>query len=79
MVAFLTGVTRSPFTSTILVLEMTDRHNVIFFLMLSGILSSLVSPFISKHSLYEYLKVQYISKLHRPDSAIMRIAKPDAV
>ena len=34
MVAFLTGNT--PFTSAILVLEMTDRHNVIFHLMLAG-------------------------------------------
>lgn len=63
MVAFLTGVTRSPFTSAILVLEMTDRHNVIFFLMLSSIAASLVSSLVSKHSLYEYLKLQYILKL----------------
>ncbi|MFX6861530.1 chloride channel protein, partial [Acinetobacter baumannii] len=33
MVAFLTGLTRTPFTSAILVLEMTDRHNLIFQLM----------------------------------------------
>jgi H+/Cl- antiporter ClcA len=36
MVGFLTGVTRTPFTSAILVLEMTDRHNLIFYLMLAG-------------------------------------------
>lgn len=36
MVSFLTGVTRTPFTSAILVLEMTDRHSVIFHLMLAG-------------------------------------------
>src|SRR6201996_6877276 len=41
MVGFLTGVTRSPFTSAILVLEMTDRHNVIFHLMLAGMTASL--------------------------------------
>lgn len=65
MVAFLTGITRSPFTSAILVLEMTDRHSVIFFLMLSGICASLIATVVSKHSLYEYLKLQYIVKLHR--------------
>ncbi len=65
MVAFLTGITRSPFTSAILVLEMTDRHNVIFFLMLSGITASLASSLVSKHSLYEYLKLQYILKLRQ--------------
>ncbi|HSC39205.1 MAG TPA: chloride channel protein, partial [Chitinophagaceae bacterium] len=41
MVGFLTGVTRTPFTSAILVLEMTDRHNVIFHLMLAGMIASI--------------------------------------
>lgn len=64
MVGFLTGVTRSPFTSVILVLEMTDRHNVIFHLILAGMLASLVSILIDKHSLYDHLKVQYIKDLN---------------
>jgi H+/Cl- antiporter ClcA len=64
MVGFLTGVTRSPFTSVILVLEMTNRHNVIFHLILAGMLASLVSVLIDKHSLYEHLKVQYIRNLN---------------
>jgi H+/Cl- antiporter ClcA len=67
MVAFLTGVTRSPFTSAILVLEMTDRHNVIFHLMVAGMVASLVSFIIDRHSLYERLKVQYIQELHQEE------------
>ncbi len=63
MVGFLTGVTRTPFTSAILVLEMTDRHSVIFHLMLAGILASLVSLAIDRRSLYDYLKVSYIKEL----------------
>ncbi|MFT3823695.1 MAG: chloride channel protein [Chitinophagaceae bacterium] len=63
MVAFLTGVTRTPFTSAILVLEMTDRHNVIFHLMLAGMVASLVSILIDKHSFYDRLKHQYIKEL----------------
>lgn len=59
MVGFLTGVTRTPFTSAILVLEMTDRHNVIFHLMLAGMVASLVAMLIDKHSFYDHLKVQY--------------------
>ncbi len=43
MVGLLTGVTRTPFTSAILVLEMTDRHSVIFHLMLAGMIASLAS------------------------------------
>ncbi len=64
MVGFLTGVTRSPFTSVILVLEMTNRHNVIFHLILAGMIASLISVLIDKHSLYEHLKVQYTRDLN---------------
>ncbi len=62
MVGFLTGVTRTPFTSAILVLEMTDRHSVIFHLMLAALISSLVSLLIDKHSLYEHLKKSYLEE-----------------
>lgn len=62
MVGFLTGVTRTPFTSAILVLEMTDRHNVIFQLMLAGMVSSIVSLLIDKHSFYDHLKMQYLKE-----------------
>lgn len=60
MCGFLTGVTRTPFTSAILVLEMTDRHSVIFQLMLAALLSSLAAQLIDQHSLYEHLKKDYL-------------------
>ena len=60
MVAFLTGVTRSPFTSAILVLEMTDRHSVVFYLMAAGMVASLFASLADKHSLYEHLKDGYL-------------------
>ncbi len=63
MVGLLTGVTRTPFTSAILVLEMTDRHSVIFHLMLAGMIAGLASYLVDKHSFYDRLKMQYISKL----------------
>ncbi|MEO8403825.1 MAG: chloride channel protein [Chitinophagaceae bacterium] len=62
MVGFLTGVTRTPFTSAILVLEMTDRHNVIFHLMIAGLISSIAALVIDRHSLYEKLKKNYIDE-----------------
>jgi H+/Cl- antiporter ClcA len=68
MVAFLTGVTRSPFTCAILVLEMTDRNNLIFHLMLAGMVSSIVAMIIDKHSLYHHLKNQYIHELIKEDA-----------
>jgi H+/Cl- antiporter ClcA len=67
MVGFLTGVTRSPFTSAILVLEMTDRNNVIFHLILAAMVASLVSMLVDKHSLYDHLKVQYMLDLRKEE------------
>ena len=67
MVGFLTGVTRTPFTSAILVLEMTDRHNVIFHLMLAGMIASVVSVLIDKHSFYDHMRAQYVKKLEEED------------
>lgn len=69
MVAFLTGVTRTPFTSAILVLEMTDRHSVIFYLMLAGMVAGLVSMLIDKHSFYDHLKHQYIQELRNEENS----------
>ncbi|MBS1914651.1 MAG: chloride channel protein [Bacteroidetes bacterium] len=63
MVGFLTGVTRTPFTSAILVLEMTDRHNIIFYLMLAGMVAGIAAMAIDKHSFYDHLKHQYIHQL----------------
>lgn len=62
MVGFLTGVTRTPFTSAILVLEMTDRHSVIFHLMLAALLSNIAALLIDKHSFYDHLKKGYLTE-----------------
>ena len=53
MVGFLTGVTQTPFTSFVLVLEMTDRHSSIFFLMIAALVSHAVSRMITQESFYE--------------------------
>jgi H+/Cl- antiporter ClcA len=60
MVGFLTGVTRTPFTSAIIVLEMTDRHNLIFHLMLAAMVASMVAVLVDRHSFYDHLKTQYL-------------------
>lgn len=73
MVGLLTGVTRTPFTSAILVLEMTDRNSVIFYLMIAGLVSSLVALTVDKHSLYDHLKVQSIHDLtHEKEDEIKK-------
>lgn len=63
MVAFLTGITRAPFTSAIIVLEMTDRHSLIFHLMLAGMVSSIFSILVSRHSLYDVLKMNFLAEI----------------
>jgi H+/Cl- antiporter ClcA len=64
MVGFLTGLTRSPFTSAILVLEMTDRHSVIFHLMLAGMISNLSAWTVDRKGLYDHLKNDYLEEAH---------------
>ncbi|MDH6253984.1 H+/Cl- antiporter ClcA [Chryseobacterium sp. H1D6B] len=63
MVAFLTGITRAPFTCAIIVLEMTDRHSLIFHLMLAGMVSSITSILVSRHSLYDVIKVNFLAEI----------------
>ena len=63
MTAFLTGVTRAPFTSAIIIFEMTDRHSIIFFLLLGAVLASLVCNFVTKRAFYDVLKEKYIEKV----------------
>ena len=62
MIAFLTGVTRAPFTAFILVLEMTDRHSSIFPMMLAAILANNFAKVIGEKSFYELLKETYLPK-----------------
>ncbi|MEO8147182.1 MAG: chloride channel protein [Bacteroidia bacterium] len=67
MTGCLTSITRSPFTSSILVSEMTDSHSVIFYIMLTALLSNLIATVVSKHSFYDYLKNDYINDLHKSE------------
>ncbi len=67
MTGFLTSITRSPFTSSILVLEMTNSHNVIFYIMLTALFSNLIATLVSRHSFYDHLKDQYINEIHKTE------------
>jgi H+/Cl- antiporter ClcA len=67
MTGFLTGITRSPFTSSILVLEMTNSHNIIFYIMITALLANMVAHAINRHSFYDNLKDQYIKEIHNSE------------
>ncbi len=65
MTGFLTSITRSPFTSSILVLEMTNSHNVIFYIMITALIANLIATSVSRHSFYDHLKDQYVNEIHK--------------
>jgi len=61
MIGFLTGVTRTPFTSFVLVLEMTDRHSAIFPMMLAALAASASARFVAPRSFYETMRNRLLS------------------
>ena len=63
MIGFLTGVTHTPFTAAILVLEMTDRHSAIFYFLLAGMVAHLAALQVMKHSYYEIQKEVFLESL----------------
>ncbi|MBX7185502.1 MAG: chloride channel protein [Vicinamibacteria bacterium] len=56
MVAFLTGVTRTPFTSFVLVLEMTDRHSAIFPMMVAAMSAYATAHVVDHEPFYERVR-----------------------
>ncbi|MEO6233441.1 MAG: chloride channel protein [Ferruginibacter sp.] len=73
MTGFLTGITKSPFTCSILVLEMTNSHNIIFHIMLTALLSNIISNLMSKQSFYDNIKDRYIEEIHEEDMEELKV------
>jgi len=66
MTAFLAGVTRTPFTAFILVLEMTNRHTVIFFLMLAALVGNRIAAIcFGNQGFYEIAMHGWVKRLNR--------------
>ena len=65
MIAFMSGMTHLPFTSFVLVLEMTDRHSAIFPMMLAAILAQASSRLVHPKNLYERLKPRFFTALKK--------------
>jgi H+/Cl- antiporter ClcA len=64
MIGFLTGVTRTPITSFVLVVEMTDKHSSVFPMMFAAFFGSLGAHILGNHSFYEATVLDIKSK-HR--------------
>jgi H+/Cl- antiporter ClcA len=63
MCAFLTGITRSPFTSAIIILEMTDRHSAILQLMYAAMIASIIAHAIDEKPYYQRMRDRLIGAL----------------
>lgn len=70
MVAFLAGLTRSPFTSFVLVLEMSSSHDVILYLMLASLFANLAARFVGKDSFYERAAHDIVAASGAPPASI---------
>jgi H+/Cl- antiporter ClcA len=65
MAGFLTAVTRAPFTSAIIIFEMTDRHSIIFFLLMGALVANVVASYMDKRPFYDILKEGYLDEINQ--------------
>jgi H+/Cl- antiporter ClcA len=72
MIAVLTGLTRTPFTAFVLILEMTDRHSAIFPMMLTAIVAFGSARLVGGASFYEHTKQSMLRALARERRAARR-------
>ena len=66
MIGFLTGVTHTPFTSFILVMEMSDRHSAIFPMMVVALVANSTAKSMSSRSFYETVRDRWLSEAPSP-------------
>jgi H+/Cl- antiporter ClcA len=70
MISFLTAIMRAPFTSFILVLEMTDRHAAILPMMISALVAQWISQALDKESLYVYSEEKLLQRLKEKNPVV---------
>ncbi len=62
MVAYFSGVTQAPLTSFIIVMEMTDNHNLILPLMATALIAHGISRIVCHESLYKALAERFLQR-----------------
>lgn len=62
MIGFLTGLTHTPFTAFILVVEMSDRHSALLPMMLAAVVAHGVAKSLQSRSFYEEVKEALIKR-----------------
>jgi H+/Cl- antiporter ClcA len=67
MAAYFAGVVQAPITAFVIVMEMTDNHDMVVPLMLATLLATAVSRMICSRPLYKALASSYLDRV-RSDS-----------
>ena len=68
LTAFLSAVTRVPFTSAVLVLEMTDRHGAVFLVMCSALVAYAVGYLMNPEPFYHQQMRYFMDDPNAPSS-----------
>ena len=66
MAAYFAGVVQAPITAFVIVMEMTDNHDMVVPLMLATLLATAVSRMICPRPLYKALAGNYLARLRPP-------------
>jgi H+/Cl- antiporter ClcA len=73
MGAYLAGVTRSPLTASVIVLELTHSPDLAIPMLAATLMAAAISGWVSPVSLYHALAKQIIDKLHTPAPSVSRV------
>ncbi|OZA26097.1 MAG: hypothetical protein B7X91_10765 [Hydrogenophilales bacterium 17-64-11] len=74
MTAYFAGVVQAPITAFVIVMEMTDSHDMVVPLMLATLFATAVSRMICPRPLYKARAGNYLDRV-RPDSVMPPVGK----
>lgn len=77
MVGYFSGVVRAPITAFVIVIEMTDNHNMVLPLMAAALIASGTSRLICPRPLYKTLADAFLAKAAAPAPAESTAKTPD--
>ncbi|MEO8164451.1 MAG: chloride channel protein [Betaproteobacteria bacterium] len=66
MVSYFAGVVQAPVTAFVIVVEMTDNHDMILPLMAAALIAAACSRIVCSQPVYKALAEQFIERLRRP-------------
>ncbi len=66
MVAYFSGVVQAPVTAFVIVVEMTDNHDMILPLMAASLIAAGCSRIVCREPVYKALATQFLDRLRRP-------------